>query len=74
MKKTPMQELIELLNESPIVNANILYEITSKNFLGKEKNHIIKAWKEGWKQGPNFSANPELYFTSSYLSNEEKSL
>ena len=39
----------------------------------KEKEQVILAWKEGWKQGANFSADPELYFTANYLSDEEKS-
>lgn len=69
MKKTPLQEFIETIEEK----GQWIPEYLKKEALKKEKDIIIQSWKEGWKQGANFSADPELYFTSNFLSNEEKS-
>ena len=68
-----MTELIEWIENGSETSVYIIRD-KAKELLEKEKENIIKAYKEGWKQGANFSADPELYFTSSYLSNEEKSL
>jgi len=68
-----MTEWFDELKANYPYMANEIFEKGFNKYLQKEKDHIIKAWKEGWKQGSNFSADPELYFTSSYLSNEERS-
>lgn len=75
MSKTAMQELIEWMQEGSGNGTKTIGNILekSKGLLEKEKDIIIQSWKEGWKQGANFSADPELYFTSNFLSNEEKS-
>ena len=83
LMKTTLQELIEALRlkeealekEGSIAIASGFYnaKVLAESFLKKEKEQVILAWKEGWKQGANFSADPELYFTSNYLSDEEKS-
>jgi len=72
--KTAMTEWFDELKTNYPYMANEIFEKGFNKYLQKEKENIIKAYKEGWKQGANFSADPELYFTSNYLSNEEKSL
>ena len=80
-KKTAMQELLGRI-EQMFANSktqevesamNDVINIITQEGLEKEKEQVILAWKEGWKQGANFSADPELYFTTNYLSDEEKS-
>ena len=69
MIKTPIQEFIQVLEEK----GHWIPEYLKKEAYKREKEIIIQTWKEGWKQGANFSADPELYFTSNFLSSEDKS-
>jgi hypothetical protein len=69
-----MQDMFDWMKqyEGQMVSADQVV-LKAHSLFSKEKDIIIQSWKEGWKQGANFSADPELYFTSNFLSNEEKS-
>ena len=61
--KTAMQELVEEMEQSPLMFAPALALIKEKNFLEKEKEQIMDAYDAGWSDGfDDKDLNAEYYF------------
>jgi hypothetical protein len=60
--KTAMQELVEEMEQSPLMFAPALALIKEKNFLEKEKEQIMDAYDSGWSDGfDDKDLNAEYY-------------
>jgi hypothetical protein len=61
--KTAMQELVEEMEQSPLMFAPALALIKEKNFLEKEKEQIMDAYDSGWSDGfDDKDLNDEYYY------------
>jgi len=61
--KTAVQELVEEMEQSPLMFAPALALIKEKNFLEKEKEQIMDAYDAGWSDGfDDKDLNAEYYF------------
>jgi hypothetical protein len=61
--KTAVQELVEEMEQSPLMFAPALALIKEKNFLDKEKEQIMDAYDAGWSDGfDDKDLNAEYYF------------
>jgi hypothetical protein len=67
--KTAMQELVEEMEQSPLMFAPALALIKEKNFLEKEKEQIVKAYIAD--SVLRLSTKAEQYYNETFNTNEK---
>jgi hypothetical protein len=69
--KTAMQELVEEMEQSPLMFAPTIALIKEKNFLEKEKEQIMDAYDEGWSDGFDDKDLNAEYYNETFKTNEK---
>jgi hypothetical protein len=69
--KTSMQELVEEMEQSPLMFAPALALIKEKNFLEMEKEQIMDAYDAGWSDGVHSIDLNDEYYNETFNTNEK---
>jgi hypothetical protein len=73
--KTAVQELVEEMEQSPLMFAPALALIKEKNFLEKEKEQIMDAWENGWEndsvRDDEVESAATKYYNETFNTNEK---
>jgi hypothetical protein len=69
--KTAMQELVEEMEQSPLMFAPALALIKEKNFLEMEKEQIMDAYDAGWSDGVHSIDLNDEYYNETFNTNEK---
>ena len=69
--KTPMQELIDEMQKSPLMFASALALIEEMRMLEKEKEAIMNAYDIGWSDGNKGQDLNDLYYFETFNTKEK---
>ena len=69
--KTPMQELIDEMQKSPLMFASALTLVEKMRMLEKEKEAIMNAYDIGWSDGNKDQDLNDLYYFETFNTNQE---
>ena len=64
--KTPMQDLIDEMQKSPLMFASALTLIEQMRILEKEKEVIMNAYDVGWSDGNKGQDLNDLYYNETF--------